>query len=225
MSRIVTSPQPMLSLWQENISYESYLVLQDITLQITGGEKVAIIGKSGAGKTTLLRYLYKKSPDKCAFVHQQHNLVPQLTTFHNIYMGRLNRYSIWENLRNLFHPSPRRLLEIRPIAKHLGLQDKLHNKTGELSGGQQQRVGIGRAIYQGGSVILADEPVSSLDMVQQREIMKLLVNTGDTVVATLHSIELARQYFDRVVGLRNKTVMFDLQTHLLDNDMIAELYR
>lgn len=216
--------QPILSLNDEDIAYPGFVALQDVTLSVTEGEKVALIGQSGAGKTTLLNRLYQLKPEECAFVHQHHVLVPQLSVFHNIYMGRLDVYSGFHNLRNLIKPIMSHVDEIAPIASKLGLQDKLFSKTGELSGGQQQRVGIGRALYRGGSILMADEPVSSLDSVQGNKIMEFITNTGKTVISTLHSIDLSQRFFDRIIGLRDKSILFDLPVGELTGDLIRELY-
>ncbi len=217
-------PQPILALNDEDISYLGSVALRNISLSVTEGEKVALIGRSGSGKTTLLRRLYQLRPKECAFVHQHYALVPQLNVFHNIYMGRLDRYSNFHNLRNLIQPMACHVDEIKPIAEKLGLQDNLFSKTGELSGGQQQRVGIGRALYCGGSILMADEPVSSLDLVQGKEIMKLIAGAGKTVISTLHSVDLSRLFFDRIIGLRDKTIFFDLPADRISGELLAELY-
>ncbi|MGB3209320.1 MAG: ATP-binding cassette domain-containing protein [Desulforhopalus sp.] len=217
-------PQPILSLNDEDISYSGNVVLRCISLSVFKGEKVALIGQSGAGKTTLLRRLYQLRPKECAFVHQHNALVPQLSVFHNIYMGRLDRQSNLHNLWNLIRPMVTHMEEITPIAEKLGLKDKLFSKTGELSGGQQQRVGIGRALYCGGTILMADEPVSSLDMVQGKEIMALIAQAGKTVISTLHSVDLSRLFFDRIIGLRDQTIFFDLPPDRISGDLLVKLY-
>lgn len=214
----------ILTLNKENIIYDKTVALRDVSISISPGEKIAVIGKSGAGKTTLLRRLYQLNPDHCAFIHQQHALVPQLSVFHNIYIGRLDSQSTITNLINLIRPITKFKDEIVPIAEHLGLSEKLYTRVGELSGGQQQRVGIGRAIYRGGSIVMADEPVSSLDSVQREEIMRLIVSAGNTVISSLHSVNLSRKFFDRVVGLKNSRIFFDLPTHSVTDPLLTELY-
>lgn len=214
----------LLSLQGEDISYNGFVALRNITLTISRGEKVALIGRSGAGKTTLLKRLYQLNPELCAFIHQHHALVPQLTVFHNIYMGRLDAHSVFQNIRNLILPARRIVDEIEPIAEKLGLREKLFSRVGELSGGQQQRVGIGRALYRGGSILMADEPVSSLDVVQRAEIMECIVNAGQTVISSLHSINLSQQYFQRIIGLKNTTILFDLPVEQVSESHLAELY-
>jgi phosphonate transport system ATP-binding protein len=216
--------EALLSLKDEDIGYAGFVALQNISLQIKSGEKVALIGPSGAGKTSLLKRLYQLEPNRCAFIHQHSSLVPQLSAFHNIYMGRLDYNSWLHNLRTLVCPPVNHKDEISRIAGKLGLEDKLWSRVGELSGGQQQRVGIGRALYRGGDILMADEPVSSLDVVQGREIIQLITTLGHTVVSALHFVELSREFFDRVIGLSKNRILFDLPAaHVTDNHL-SELY-
>ena len=218
------SSNTVLELQGETITYSDFTALRDISLQIKPGEKVAIIGPSGAGKTTLLRTLYQIKPDDCAFIHQQHSLVPQLHSFHNIYMGRLDTHSNLYNLRTLIKPTQRDIDDISEITDILGLTDKLWTMVGNLSGGQQQRVGIGRALYRGGKILMADEPVSSLDMKQRREIIKLITGLGHTVISALHFVDLSLEFFDRILGLRYQKVIFDLPSSEVNQSRLDELY-
>lgn len=215
---------PILELQQETISYSNGIALSDISVRISPGEKIALIGPSGAGKTTLLRRLYQIKPEECAFIHQHYALVPQLSAFHNIYMGRLDYNSSLYNLRTLIKPANREKDEIGAIADLLGLSEKCWAKVGELSGGQQQRVGIGRALYRGGSILMADEPVSSLDIVQGREIMKLLTGIGQTVISSMHFLATSLEFFDRVIGLSNQHIAFDLPTGEVSQGHLDTLY-
>lgn len=215
---------PVLELNQETIAYNGVTALKNVSLRIDSGEKVALIGPSGAGKTTLLRTLYQLKPDACAFIHQQFALVPQLSVFHNIYMGRLDRHSNLYNLRTLIRPPLRERDEIANIADTLGLSEKIRTKVGELSGGQQQRVGIGRALYRGGSILMADEPVSSLDIVQGREIIQLITGIGQTVISSLHFVEFSFEFFDRIIGLANQQIVFDLPAHRVSQKHLKTLF-
>lgn len=214
----------VLELQGETVTYNDFIALEDISLQIQPGEKVAIIGPSGAGKTTLLRTLYQIKPDDCAFIHQHHSLVPQLSSFHNIYMGRLDIHSNLQNLRTLVKPKQNDIDDISEITDTLGITDKLWTKVGNLSGGQRQRVGIGRALYRGGKILMADEPVSSLDMKQGREIVKLITDLGHTVISALHFVELSLEFFDRIVGLRHQKVLFDLPSVEVTQARLDALY-
>ncbi len=218
-----TAPH-LLELHGETISYNGTAALTDITLQISAGEKVALIGPSGAGKTTLLRRLYQLKPQDCGFIHQHYSLVSQLSTFHNIYMGRLDHHCFLHNLRTLLKPGRQEITEIKEIAGTLGLRDKLWTKIGELSGGQQQRVGIGRALYRGGAILMADEPVSSLDLVQGREIVRLITDIGQTVISAMHYVELSLEFFDRIIGLHDQHIFFDLPTHQVSPKHLEQLY-
>lgn len=224
MNTAAQETAPLLSLCKETIGYAGFVALEDISLQIRSGEKVALIGPSGAGKTSLLKRLYQLKPDRCAFIHQQSSLVPQLSTFHNIYMGRLDHYSWFKNLHTLIRPESERRQEIDEIASKLGLQEKLWMRVGELSGGQQQRVGIGRALYRGGDILMADEPVSSLDVVQGRDIIELITSLGNTVVSALHYVDLSREFFDRIIGLSRNQILFDLPSYRVTDNHLAKLY-
>ncbi len=216
--------KPLFELNRETISYNGINALADITLKIDAGEKIALIGSSGAGKTTLLRRLYQLKPQDCGFIHQHYALVSQLSTFHNIYMGRLDFHSVLHNIRTLIRPAKQEIKEIRKIARQLGLEEKLWDKIGTLSGGQQQRVGIGRALYRGGSILMADEPVSSLDIVQGRDIVKLITGIGTTVISAMHYVELSLEFFDRIIGLHDHRILFDLPSHEVSAKHLERLY-
>ncbi len=218
------SPGIVLELQSETVTYSDFTALKDISLQIKSGEKVAFVGPSGAGKTTLLRTLYQIKPDDCAFIHQHHSLVPQLSSFHNIYMGRLDAYSNLHNLSTFIKPKQLDIDEISKITNTLGLTEKLWAKVGNLSGGQKQRVGIGRALYRGGKILMADEPVSSLDMKQGPEIVELITGLGHTVISALHFIDYLLEFFDRIVGLRNQKILFDLPSIEVTQSHLDELY-
>ena len=215
----------IISLVGEDIGYDDFIALKNISLSIRAGERIALIGKSGMGKTTLLKKIYQCMPNECGFIHQQHALVGQLKVIHNIYMGRLDDHPTWKNIATLIRPSQHVIAEITPIAKQLGIEKLLFATTGELSGGQQQRVGIARALYRGRKVILADEPVSSLDAVQSKEVLDLVLNAGDTVIASLHSVPLSLQYFERIIGLKDGQIFFDLPAQDVQESQLAALYR
>lgn len=208
-----------------NVAYASTPALRDITIKIDEGETVALIGPSGAGKTTLLNKLYQIRAQDCAFVHQQYALVPQLSAFHNITIGRLDRRPTWFNLLNLIKPQKQVIREVIPILKTLGMTEKMFTRVEALSGGQQQRVAVGRAMYRGGRILLADEPVSSIDPLQGEAVLDLIVRTGKTVIMALHSVGFARQFADRIIGLCGGRIRFDQpagQIHQADIDALYQ---
>ena len=204
---------------------EPLTVLEDISLSIRQGERVALLGKSGSGKSTLLGYLREQLLNQCAWCPQQPALVAQLSLFHNIYAGGLTRHSNLTNLRNLFFPSARVQQEIGAIASQLQLQQQLWQKAGELSGGQQQRVGIGRALYQRRRALLADEPVSALDAEQGRLLLTSFLAQHDTSVIALHHVELALSLCDRVIGLADGKIVLDAASKSLQLQDLTQLYQ
>lgn len=200
----------MIHLNNENLGFNGDIVLRDISIDISAGERVALVGESGAGKSTLLSVLQSRYRSSCAFVPQDPGLVRSLSVFHNVYMGSLHRHSTSYNLLNLAWPQRRQIERISPILERLGLLDKLFARAGELSGGQQQRTAICRAILQGGDAVLGDEPVSAADSHQSRVIMDALCETFDTVVLAMHDVELALQYATRVIGIRDGGIVIDV---------------
>lgn len=208
-----------------DLAYGRFVALHDVHLLVRSGEKVALVGPSGAGKTTLLNRLYQLQADQTAFIHQHYALVPQLSVFHNIYAGRLDRHGFLANALNLIKPRPARLREIFPILDLLAMRDKAFVRVGELSGGQQQRVAVGRAMYRGGHIVLADEPVSSLDVHQAEAIVQLVMDTDKTVLASLHSVDLALRYADRIIGICAGRIRFDLPATEVNRDQLTDLYQ
>ena len=137
----------LFSLEKTTIQDNGHIILSDISLSIEEGSKIALVGQSGAGKSTLLTQLYEASNRDVALVPQELGLVRNLSVFHNIYMGRLNRHGAFYNILNLIKPTQKELTNVRPVAEKLGLVDKLFAPVQELSGGQQQRTAVGRAIF------------------------------------------------------------------------------
>ena len=219
----------LFNLVDEKVAYKAKIALQQITLKIERGEKIALIGPSGSGKTTLLYYLHEKNQiqnpnDESAFVHQDYALVPQLSVFHNVYIGRLDRNSVGANLRNLIRPQSNVRAEIESVLKDLDLVEQINQRVGTLSGGQQQRTAIARAVYRGGHLFLADEPVASIDIQQAETVLNLIFGGAKTVIASLHAVNFARQYAQRIIGLRQGRVLFDSPSEEVTNDMLNKLY-
>lgn len=238
----------------KRVSYQfgRFTALSDLSLQIQAGERVALVGASGAGKSTLIQLLNgtlfptqgelwvlgqrldRVSPRQrrqiqrqIGTIYQQFHLVPSLAVVHNVNAGHLGRWSLLKAACSLVYP-----LEVETAAKALqrvGIPEKLYARTDRLSGGQQQRVALARVLVQDPRVILADEPISSLDPELSREIMALLTDlaaeAGKTLVVSLHSIDLALHYCDRIVGLRESRLLFDRPAAAVTKSMITELYR
>jgi len=199
-------------------------VLHGISIGVSAGERVALVGKSGAGKSTLLSVLQGRYGANTALVPQDPGLVRGLSVFHNVYMGGLHRHGTAYNLLNLIWPQAKALAEVRPIVERLGLGDKLFERTGELSGGQQQRTAICRALVQGGDAILADEPVSAADNHQSRAILDAITETFPTVVLAMHDVDLALEYSTRIIGIKDAGIALDAPAAELTRPDLDFLY-
>ena len=159
-------------------------------------------------------------------IYQQFHLVDSLQVVHNVNAGHLSEWSFLKSVVSLVKP-----LEVDRAYSALdrvGIPEKLFERTSQLSGGQQQRVAIARVMIQNPQVILADEPVSSLDPVRGQNIIKLLVelsqNSGKTLIASLHAIEFALSHFQRIIGLKFGRLYFDLPADQVTQSLIKELY-
>lgn len=202
----------LLELNGANVGYNGRTVLKNLSLTIDAGERVALVGPSGVGKSTLLNQLHQQGNGRAALVPQDSALVRNLSVFHNVYMGRLNRHSSFYNLINLIRPMGREIAAITPILESFGLEDTFNEPVGELSGGQQQRTAVARALFQGGDVLLGDEPVSAVDVHQARHILKSINESFSTVVLAMHDISLAIAFTDRIVALRDGEIVMDRPT-------------
>ncbi len=240
---------PMFVLEGVSKAYHSTVALSPLSLGIGAGERVAILGPSGGGKTTLLHLMGgviqpdqgtihidghplaslgagRKLASLVGVMHQQFDLVPHLAVVHNVLAGRLGQWSTLRALLSLLSPRERYLAE-EALVK-LGIANKAYERTSRLSGGEQQRVAMARLLVQSPRAILADEPVASLDPARAEDLMRLLSEVvGEsrrTLVASLHSIQLARSYFSRAIGLRNGELQFDLPVHKMTDEMLERLY-
>jgi phosphonate transport system ATP-binding protein len=213
-------------------------VLTDIDLDIGSGERVALVGPSGSGKTTLLRTIAGQIParsgtilfageplptpsrgrTRIALVSQRHDLIEPLRVDKNVMAGALGRWSSWRALRFLFWSRPNELAEAERALADVGLATMLRRRTASLSGGEQQRVAIARALVQAPTLLLADEPIASLDPATACEVMELLVRLsrshGMTLVCALHQPDLARRFCDRVFEVGGGTVREQAATPL-----------
>lgn len=207
------------------VSYDGTAILRSINLRIERGERVALVGRSGAGKSTLLNLLYDQRRDTAALVPQEPGLVRALSVFHNVYTGRLDRHPLWYNLLNLVWPRSRDVDAVRSVLCSLGLEEKLFEPAGELSGGQQQRTAVARGLYRSGDALLADEPVSSVDEHQSRNVLAAINAAYDTTVLAMHDVDLALAFCDRVVGLEDGRVVLDAASSTMRREDLIPLYK
>ncbi len=227
--------------------------LEGVTLRVAPGEHIALLGQSGAGKSTLFRLLngtIRPTSGRVAFeghdvggmsgadvramrrrigtIYQQHNLVPSLTALDNTLCGALGRWSLGRTLRSMVNPPPEDLEKALDALERVGLADKRDARADELSGGQQQRVAIARVLMQDPEVILADEPVASLDPGLADGIIALLTRIAAdgkrTLIVALHTVDLALQRFPRAVALREGAVEFDAAAADVTDDQVKKLY-
>lgn len=216
--------KPLFCLDNEAIGWPGHKVFDALSLNINHGEKVALIGKSGSGKSTLLKHLYQLKKSDIAFCEQNPGLVPSLSSFHNIYMGQLDRHSFIYNTINLFFPFKKELKTVSELAQAVGLLDKLKSKAETLSGGQQQRVALARSLFQGKNIFLGDEPVSALDETQADDLLALIMSQHETVIVALHHTQQALKHCDRVIGLQGGSIVLDQPSKGLQQTDLSQFY-
>ena len=223
------------------------VALAGVDLVIEAGSFVVVLGPSGAGKSTLLRCINgletpsaggaivegwpvdKRSlraiRTRVAMVFQRFNLVSRLNVMANVLCGRLGKRS---TLASLFYLMRKDDLDVaRRALDRVGLIDRAWDRADRLSGGEQQRVGIARALAQEPTIMLADEPVASLDPATSEEILDLLSEIqkqGITMVVSLHQVEYARRYAERIIGLNEGLVVFDGTPEALSDEVLETIY-
>ena len=227
------------------------LAVDDVTFDIPEGQMVGVIGRSGAGKSTLLRMINRLADPSegtihfgdvevsslrgaglrnwqrdCAMIFQQFNLVPRLDVLTNVLLGRLNHRSTVSSILNLF-TREERIMAIAALER-LGIEQTALQPAGTLSGGQQQRVAIARALMQNPKMLLADEPIASLDPLNAKIVMDALrdINEreGITVVTNLHTLDTARAYCERIIGMSAGRVVFDGPPRELTAEAVRTIY-
>ncbi|MDI7862893.1 phosphonate ABC transporter ATP-binding protein [Rhizobiaceae bacterium n13] len=237
----------------KNVSrrFGSHLAVDTVNVEIPQGQMVGVIGRSGAGKSTLLRMInrlvdptsgsihfgdtevsslsgerLRNWQRDCAMIFQQFNLVPRLDVLTNVMLGRLNHRPTVLSILNIFGREER-IMAIAALER-LGIEQTALQMAGTLSGGQQQRVAIARALMQNPKMLLADEPIASLDPLNAKIVMDALrdINEreGITVITNLHTLDTARNYCERIIGMAVGQVVFDGPPSELTADAVRAIY-
>ncbi|MGN7977674.1 phosphonate ABC transporter ATP-binding protein [Microbacterium sp. 22195] len=245
------STEPVIRIESLTKRFDSTTALSAVDLTVGRGEIVVLLGLSGSGKSTLLRHIdaleiptsgsvsvlgeqvpalrgkaLRRLRSRVGFIFQQFELVGSLTVLENVLSGSL------AGLRGprlgLFSYSRAHKLRALGHLDRVGLLDRAYQRADTLSGGQQQRVAIARALMQNPQVLLADEPVASLDPESSSQVMALIreiaADDGLTVLCSLHQVDLAIDWADRIVGLRHGQVVLDTDTSGLDKAQVMEIY-
>src|SRR6218665_2799021 len=231
--------------------FGGHIAVNSVSLSIPQGQMVGVIGRSGAGKSTLLRMINRLADPTsgslrfgdlevsslkgaalrnwqrdCAMIFQQFNLVPRLDVMTNVMVGRLDHRPTALSLLNVFTREER--IAALAALERLGIEQAAVQPAGALSGGQQQRVAIARALMQTPKMLLAAEPIASLDPLNAKIVMDALrdINERDgiTVVTNLHTLDTARHYCERIIGMAAGKVVFDGPPRDLDADAVRTIY-
>ena len=236
-------------------SFGKKRALDNVSLEIARGEMVALIGASGSGKSTLIRHICgleiaqsgqsrievlgdsiqdggrlasgaRVLRRNIGVVFQQFNLVGRLSVLSHVLLGNLGRIPAWRGTLGLFTAEEKKVA--REALARVGIPEVAWQRASTLSGGQQQRAAIARTLVQRSNILLADEPIASLDPSSARRVMEILaaVNRDEqiTCVVSLHQVEYARRYCPRTIALRDGRVVFDGPSSELTNQMLVELY-
>lgn len=245
--------QPAVTVTNLSKKFKGIPALQGVDLIVRQGEMVALVGASGSGKSTLLRTINglqlidsgrveifgtplqsdgklhskaRRLRAQVGFIFQQFNLVERLSVLENVLIGDLSQISVWRSAFRLFTAAEK----TRALAAldRVGILEQAYKRASLLSGGQQQRVAIARCLMQGAQIILADEPIASLDPESARRVMELLTDlnrdSGLTVITSLHQVQMVRFYCERSVALREGTVQYDGPTASLNDERLSSIY-
>ena len=225
--------------------------VDNVSFDVESSQMVGIIGRSGAGKSTLLRMMNRLTDatageihfegrnvltldgsakrawqSDCAMIFQQFNLVPRLDVVSNVVFGQLNKRSTLATMFNVFPRAD--IHRAIDILDRLGIAEHAAKRAEALSGGQQQRVAIARALMQDPNIILADEPIASLDPMNAQIVMDSLrrihEEDGRMVICNLHTLDTARRYCDRVIGMRDGRIVFDGRADQLTTGVARDIY-
>jgi phosphonate transport system ATP-binding protein len=244
---------PAVEVKQLEKVFKGKVALQGVELSVTEGEMVGLVGASGSGKSTLLRNInglqladrgevkvfgtslqidgvlhpqVRKLRSQIGCVFQQFNLVSRLSVIENVLIGNLSQVPAWRSALRWFTQAERE--QALSALERVGILEQAYKRASLLSGGQQQRVAIARCLMQGAKIILADEPIASLDPESARKVMELLTHlnqdAGITVITSLHQVQVVQRYFPRAIALRNGKVQFDGKTLDLDPTALNHIY-
>ena len=244
----------MIDIKNLSISYGDKKIINDIDFSVREGEFVTILGKSGSGKSTLLNsinlssegsvkfdsfYLLSKNIkgltlkserellEKISFIYQSFNVIDRLSVIENVISGKLKAIPFFRYIFKVF--SDEEIEKAYSILKEIHLEDEYLKRCDEISGGQKQRVAIARALYQDSNIVLADEPISSLDPTSSKKVMELLrfvsKRNSKCVIISLHQIHIAKKYSDRVVAINGRgKIIFNDSPDRLTSDILEEVY-
>lgn len=243
----------MLNLENISVSYDGRLLaLEDINLNIKQGEFIGIIGSSGSGKSTLLKSINllvkplkgkiyldniditKLSTSKLrnirrsiGFVFQDYNLIDRSSVLDNVLIGRLGYKSSFKSFLGIFSDDDYQ--RATTALRQVGLREKMFQRADQLSGGQKQRVAIAKTLCQRPKIILADEPVASLDVSTSQTVMDYFQRVNKkkniTILINLHDVNLAKKYCERIIALKDGKIVYDGEVGDLNDDILRKVYQ
>ena len=235
-----------------SVQYEKNIdAIKDVSFDLNEGDFVALIGPSGAGKSTILKAINALNPlskgsvlykgedvhslgakdlrrlrRKIAFIFQDTSIIENISVLDNVILARLGEKKFFEAMLSKFTDDE--YMDALKAIEMVGLKEKTYALAKDLSGGQKQRVAIARALFQKSDLILADEPISSLDIETKRSIMDIfkMLNTdyNKTIIISMHDLDLSLEYAKRVIAIKDHRVYFDRSTDELDYDGVKDLF-
>ena len=235
-----------------SVQYEKNIdAIKDVSFNVEGGDFVALIGPSGAGKSTLLKAINALNPlskgsviykgedvhslrakdlrrlrRNIAFIFQDTSIIENISVLDNVLLARLGEKNFFEAMLSKFTNAE--YMDALKAIEMVGLKEKTYALAKDLSGGQKQRVAIARSLFQKSDLILADEPISSLDIETKRSIMDIfkMLNTDykKTIIISMHDLDLSLEYAKRVIAIKDHRVYFDRRTDELNYDSVKDLF-